>query len=140
MPSTGKDVCKKSKEVLQEDANTRNILTNLTTEEIEDVHIQDESEKEDILEDVPIFTGDDSEPENFLPTFSIHAMNECLSLWTTDVEDYMYEINSEMRLSDKFNGPIVQQDAVQRTKKIARHKLIVGYKNASQIITENAPR
>ena len=45
------------------------------------------------FEDIPIFTGDDSEPE--------------------------------------FNGPVVQQDPNQKTKKIARHKLIADYKIAS---------
>ena len=52
----------------------------------------------------------------------------------------MYEINSEMRLTEEFHGPIAQQDAVLRTKKSARHKLIVDYKSASRTRTENAPR
>ena len=44
----------------------------------------------------------------------------------------MYEINSEICLSNP--------NAVQKTKKDARHKLIVNYKIASQIKAENAPK
>ena len=101
---------------------TQNMLTNLTSEKVEDVHTQDKSEKEDILEDIPIFTGVDSVAENFFPTFYIPGMNECLSLRTTDIKYYMYEINPDIRLSDKFIGSVIQQDAVQRTEKNARHK------------------
>ena len=93
----------------------------------------------DIFEDIPIFTGEDLEPEIYFPTFYIHGVNEYLSLWTTDVEDYMYKINSDIRLSDEFNGPIIQQDVVQRLKKIARHKLIVDYKATSRIILKMHP-
>ena len=67
-------------------------------------------------------------------------MNKCLLLWTTDAENYTYEINSGMCLSNEFNGPVIHSDAVQMIKKNARHKLIINYKIASQIKAENAPK
>ena len=85
--------------MLPENANTESTHTNSVSNETERVDMQDKSDKVNIGEDIPIFTGDDSEPENSFPTFYIHGVNECLSLWTMDVEDYMYEINSEMRRS-----------------------------------------
>ena len=50
------------------------------------------------------------------------------------------EINSVMCLSGDFKGPVIHSDAVQRTTKDARHKLIVNNKIVSRIKVENAPK
>ena len=77
------------------------------------------------------FIGDDSEPENFFPTFHIYNMNECLSLWTGDAQDYMLDINSEMCLTNDLEGPEINQDVIRGGKKDTRYKLITNYQVAS---------
>ena len=57
-------------------------------------------ENVNVSEDVLLFNGDDSEPENCFPTFHIYNMSECLSLWTEDAEDFMFDINTETCLTD----------------------------------------
>ena len=84
--------------------------------------MQDKSGSLNGIEDVPIFMGDDSEPENYFPAFYIHSVNACLSLWTGDAEDNMYEINMEMCLSDEFNTPEFQTEVVHSEKSNARYK------------------
>ena len=50
--------------------------------------------------------GDESEPENNIPPYYIHNMNEGLALWTNDAEDFMYKIKLEMCLSEDFEAQI----------------------------------
>ena len=86
-----------------------------------------------VIADISILISDDLEPENYFLTFYLHSVNECLSLWTGDAEYNMYEISSEMCLSDDFNGPEFQADAVQYEKRNARHKLITDSQIASSV-------
>jgi hypothetical protein len=88
---------------------------------------------------VPLFTGEDSDPENGFPTFCIHSINACLSLWTGDAKDFMYEINYEMCFAEELNGPVIQPNAIQKVKRGARHKLIVNYQIISRAKSKNPP-
>ena len=56
-----------------------------------------------VIEDIPRFIGEDSEQENFFPTFYIHNIYAYLLLWTGDAENYMFDINSEMCLPGTRN-------------------------------------
>ena len=64
-----------------------------------------------VFEDIPLFTGEDSNLENGFPTFYIlsvkFTVNECLSLWTGDAEDFMYEINFEMNFTEELNRSVI---------------------------------
>ena len=87
------------------------------------------------MDDNPIFTGEDSDPENCFPTFYMFEVNDCLSLWIEDAENFMHEINYESRFADELNGLVIQQDFVQKIISIARHKVIVDYEIISRIKT-----
>ena len=69
------------------------------------------------MSDIPIFTGGDSEPENYFP----------------------FDINSEMCLADELNRPVIKQEVIQKEKRDARHKLITNYRVASQVKVEYPP-
>ena len=58
-----------NKGALPENTSTDNILINPTSDENERTKMQDESDEVNVFGDIPIFTGDDSEPENSFPTF-----------------------------------------------------------------------
>ena len=129
----------KKKDALYVSSETEMIFTDLTSTEVDVEGMQDKSRSLNVIEDIPIFMGDDSKPENYFPTFYIHSVNECLSLWTGDAEDYMYEINLEMCLFDDFNGPKFQTNIVQSEKRNAKHKFIIDYQIASRVKVENPP-
>ena len=61
-------------------------------------------ETSNTVEGFPVFDGDDSNPENKFLIYYIHNMNESLSLWTNDAEDFMYKIKLEMCLSKEFEA------------------------------------
>ena len=43
---------------------------------------------------VPLFEGSNSETERNIPVHHIHSLNECLTLWTGEAEDFMFQIQS----------------------------------------------
>ena len=77
--------------------------------------------------DIQLFDGSDSEPENTFPTFFIHEMNECLSLWVSDAENYMYDMDEEYTFSKDLDGISMAETVIKRGKKEARYKLITNF-------------
>ena len=80
-----------------------------------------------VIEDITIFTGEDPEPENYFPTFHIHSVNACLSIWTGNAKNCMFHISSEMWLADELNTPEIKQDVIQKRERDARLKLITNF-------------
>ena len=93
------------KDTLHGSSETARLFIDLASTNIDVQDMQYKNENVNVIEDIPRFTGKESELEFSLPTFYIHNMNACLSLWTGDAENYMFDINSEMCLVDVLNGP-----------------------------------
>ena len=76
---------------------------------------------------VPLFDGADSETESNIPIFYIKSSNECLSLITSDAENFMCQIHEEMQLWPYLEYLLFQMDIVNKEKKAARHKLMQSF-------------
>ena len=62
---------------------------------------------------VPIFSeGRDSETELNIPIFYIHSLNERLSLWASDVEACMHQIQEEMHLLPELEYPLFDKEVI----------------------------
>ena len=73
---------------------------------------------------VPIDAGSDSETECNTPIHHIHRLNECLTFWIRDAEDFMFQIQEWMRLRPSFDYPLFERNICNEEKKVARQKLI----------------
>ena len=54
-------------------------------------------------------------------------MNESISLWTSDAEDLMHQLQEEMQLWPGLESPLFDEETRNRAKKIARHALVQNY-------------
>ena len=82
------------------------LFIDLTSTNVDGKYMQVNNENRNVFEDIPLFTGEDSRPENSFPTFYIHSVNECLSLWKGDTEDLCMKSNMKCILQ-KLNRPVI---------------------------------
>ena len=60
--------------------------------------------------DIELMEDSDSESENDVPTFFIYDLNERLSLWISDAENYTYKMAEEYSLVEKLEGISLSDD------------------------------
>ena len=46
---------------------------------------------------IPIYEGSDSETELEIPILYIHSLNKSISMWRSDAEDFMHQIQEELQ-------------------------------------------
>ena len=79
---TEKSVPESLKETLHGSSETGRLFIDLASTNVDVEDMRYKSENVHVIEDIPIFTGEDSKPECLFPTFYIHNANECLYEWT----------------------------------------------------------
>ena len=89
-----------------------------------DIHIPDES---------------DSEPENDFPTHFIHELNEWLTLWVSNTENYLYGMDEEYTFSKDLKGISLNVVVIKHGKKEASYLLIRNFCVASKVKLEHTP-
>ena len=114
----------------------------MTAKRASSTPVKSRKSEEEILPiglDIELMENSDSEAENKFPAFFNHEFNECLSLWLSDAENYIYEMGEEYSLVEKLEGTSMSNDIFKRRKKEARYLLVKNFCVASKVKLELAP-
>ena len=76
---------------------------------------------------VPIYEGSDSETDSTIPIYHMHSLNDYLSLWTGDAEDFIFKTQERMQLWPNLEYLLFEINIVNEENKVARHKLIQSF-------------
>ena len=76
---------------------------------------------------VPIYEGSDSETDFTIPIYHMHSLNDYLSLWTGDAEDFIFKTQERMQFWPNLEYLLFEINIVNEENKVARHKLIQSF-------------